>query len=46
MKPLVEQIEKIHNDLAEIGCKMMWGMTCEELVKKIIEEIDKQTIMP
>ena len=36
MKPLAEQVKEIKSSLADIGCKAMWGKTCKNLVKDIV----------
>ena len=36
---LSEEIARIRSTLADIGCETMFGMTCEELAKKIITQI-------
>lgn len=39
MKTLNEEINRIHSELADIGCRTMFGMSCSELVKKICDEV-------
>ncbi len=36
MKTLEQELNKIKSELADIGCKTMFGKTCEELVQEII----------
>ena len=35
MKPLEQELNRIKNELADIGCKTMFGKTCKELVQEI-----------
>ena len=39
MKTLDYEVNRIRNELADIGCRMMFGMSCFELVEKICNEI-------
>ncbi len=39
MKTLDYEVNRIRNELADLGCQMMFGMSCFELVKKIINEV-------
>ncbi len=35
METLEQELDKIKKELADIGCKAMFGKTCEELVQGI-----------
>ena len=41
MKTLEQELNRIKNELADIGCKTMFGKTCEELVQEIITDVVK-----
>ena len=41
MKTLEQELNRIKNELADIGCKTMFGKTCEELVQEIITNVVK-----
>ena len=41
MKTLEQELNRIKNKLADIGCKTMFGKTCEELVQEIITNVVK-----
>lgn len=43
MKPLEQELNRIKNELADIGCKTMFGKTCEELVQEIITNVVKSS---
>ena len=36
MKPLAEQVKEIKSNLADVSCKVMWGKTCKDIVKDIV----------
>lgn len=42
MPPLEQEVNRIRNELADLGCELMFGKTCEELVQEILEKIVKQ----
>ena len=44
MKTLEQELNRIKNELADIGCKTMFGKTCEELVQEIITNIVKSDL--
>ena len=35
MKPLEQELNRIKSEFADMGCKTMFGKTCEELVQEI-----------
>ena len=39
MKTLDNEVNRIRNELADLGCQMMFGMSCFELVEQIYNEI-------
>lgn len=39
MKPLSKEINRIKSELADLGTEIMWGKTCNELVKATLEKI-------
>ncbi len=39
METLDYEVNKIRNGLADLGCRMMFGMSCFELLEKIYNEI-------
>ena len=39
MKTLDYEVNRIRNELADIGCRTMFGMSCFELIKKICDEV-------
>ena len=39
METLDYEVNKIRNGLADLGCRMMFGMSCFELAEKIINEV-------
>ena len=39
MKTLDYEVNRIRNELADLGCRMMFGMSCLELLEKIYDEI-------
>ena len=39
MKTLDYEVNRIRNELADLGCQMMFGMSCSELAEKIINEV-------
>ena len=39
MKPLAEQVKKIKSSLADVGCKAMWGKTCEDIVNAAVAQL-------
>lgn len=39
MKTLDYEVNRIRNELADLGCQMMFDMSCLELVEKIYNEI-------
>ena len=39
METLDYEVNRIRNELADLGCRMMFGMSCFELAKKIINEV-------
>ena len=41
MEPISKEIIRIRNELADIGCMMTCGKTCEELVLQIIEKVEQ-----
>jgi hypothetical protein len=36
MNTITDEINKIKSDLADLSCNLVYGKTCEELVKEII----------
>ena len=47
---LAKEINRIRSECAEIGSKMMWGKSCAELFKEVIEKAladwDKEVSFP
>ena len=43
MKTLEQELNRIKNELADIGCKTMFGKTCEELVQEILTSVVKSS---
>ena len=41
METLDYKVNKIRNELADLGCQMMFGMSCLELAEKFINEVIK-----
>jgi len=39
METLDYEVNRIRNELADLGCRMMFGMSCFELAEKIINEV-------
>ena len=39
MKTLDYEVNRIHNELADMGCRMMFGMSCLELLEQICNEV-------
>ena len=39
MNTLNDEVNRIRNELADLGCQMMFGMSCFELAEKIANEI-------
>lgn len=39
MKTLDNEVNRIRNELADLGCQMMFGMSCFELAEKIVNEV-------
>ncbi len=42
MQPLEQEVNRIRNELADLGCELMFDKTCAELVKWILAEIVEQ----
>lgn len=45
MKTLDYEVNRIRNELADLGCQMMFGMSCFELVKKITNEVIENNVV-
>lgn len=41
MEPISKEITRIRDAVADIGCMMACGKTCEELTLQIIEKVEK-----
>lgn len=39
MQPLEQEVNRIRNELANLGCELMFGKTCAELVQEIFEDM-------
>ena len=39
MKTLNDEVNRIRNELADMGCQMMFGMSCLELFEQICNEV-------
>lgn len=39
MKTLDYEVNRIRNELADLGCQMMFGISCLELVEQICDEV-------
>ena len=39
MKTLGDEVNRIRSKLADLGCRMIFGMPCFELVEKNINEV-------
>lgn len=42
MQSLEQEVNRIRNELADIGCEAMFGKTCGELVQCILSDIMEQ----
>jgi len=43
MNTLDQEVKRIKSEWADIGCKTMFGKTCEEMVHEIISNALKKT---
>lgn len=39
MNTFGEEVERIRNELADLGCHMVFGMSCLDLVQKIYTDV-------
>ena len=45
MNTFGQEVERIRNELADLGCRMTFGMSCLDLVQKIYADVvQKQEI--
>ena len=44
--PLPKEINRIKSEIADLGAEIMWGKTCNELVKEIIEKATNCRLSP
>lgn len=41
METLDYEVNRIRDELADLGCQMIFGMSCFELAEKIVNEVIK-----
>ena len=45
METLGYEVDRIRNELADLGCQMTFGMSCSELAEKIIKEAIENAVV-
>ena len=45
METLNDEVNRIRNELADLGCQMMFSMSCSELAEKIVKEAIENAVV-